>query len=80
MPPQIISSKNASELRQDLVSGDWVAIATARAKRPNAFIEKKKRKFLQSKSACPFEHLEKSYPVGSTYSSSRKSYTQNRKR
>jgi len=57
MPPQIISSKNASELRQDLVSGDWVAIATARAKRPNAFIEKKKRKFLQSKSACPFEQL-----------------------
>lgn len=37
-----IESKNnshpaASELRQDLVSGDWVVIATGRAKRPDEF-------------------------------------------
>lgn len=58
MPPRFKSSeKTASELRRDPVSGDWVAIATARAKRPHAFIEKKKRRLVQSKSACPFEKL-----------------------
>ena len=28
----------ASELRQDIVSGDWVVIATGRAKRPVDFV------------------------------------------
>ena len=51
-------SSSASELRQDLVSGDWVAVATGRAKRPHAFIEKKKALFNQPKSKCPFEKLE----------------------
>jgi len=50
-------SVSPSELRQDLVSGDWVAIATARARRPHAFVEKKKQAFGQLKSACPFEAL-----------------------
>lgn len=31
---------SASELRQDLVTGDWVIIATARAKRPDDFVVK----------------------------------------
>lgn len=34
---QKTETKNPSELRQDLVSGDWVVIATGRAKRPNEF-------------------------------------------
>jgi len=46
-----------SELRQDIVSGDWVAIATARAKRPHAFVENKKPEFRQPKAVCPFEKL-----------------------
>ena len=28
-----------SELRQDIVTGDWVVIATGRAKRPDAFVQ-----------------------------------------
>lgn len=56
--PQSKKSSSASELRQDLVSGDWVAVATGRAKRPNAFIEKRKSPFSQPKSECPFEKLE----------------------
>lgn len=47
--------KNISELRQDLVSGDWVVIATGRSKRPNDFIVPKRPAFAQPKSTCPFE-------------------------
>lgn len=47
--------KNVSELRQDLVSGDWVVIATGRSKRPNDFIVQKRPSFAQPKSTCPFE-------------------------
>lgn len=32
------NEKSASELRQDIVTGDWVIIATARAKRPDDFV------------------------------------------
>lgn len=46
-----------SELRQDLVSGDWVAIATARARRPGAFMEKDKPRMAQPLAGCPFEKL-----------------------
>ena len=31
-------SKNPSELRQDIITGDWVVIATGRAKRPDEFV------------------------------------------
>lgn len=49
----------ASELRQDLVTGDWVTIATGRARRPNAFASQ--REFLHDAiETCPFEDLEKS--------------------
>ena len=47
--------ENVSELRQDLVSGDWVLIAKTRSRRPHTFIEKKKKDFIQSISECPFE-------------------------
>ena len=46
-----------SELRQDLVSGDWVAIATARARRPDAFMEKSQPRLVQPQADCPFEKL-----------------------
>ena len=48
--------KSVSELRQDIVSGDWVVIASSRAKRPNDFIAQKRIPFVQPKSTCPFEH------------------------
>src|SRR3990167_5164250 len=44
-----------SEVRQDLVSGDWVVIATGRAKRPHDFLRQKKASFRQPKRTCPFE-------------------------
>lgn len=47
--------KSVSELRQDIVSKDWVVVATGRGKRPHAFLDKKREKFLQPKSSCPFE-------------------------
>lgn len=47
-----------SELRQDLVSGDWVVIAPARAKRPEEFQQKKRVKAPIKN--CPFEDLQKS--------------------
>lgn len=47
-----------SELRQDLVSGDWVAIATGRAMRPHDFLGEPRAAFGQPRDACPFEALE----------------------
>lgn len=51
--------RNISELRQDLVSGDWVVIATGRAKRPHEFLKAKRPAFSQPKKLCPFETLHK---------------------
>jgi len=48
-----------SELRQDLVSGDWIILAPERAARPNVK-EKKHIRRPTPKSKCPFEDLEKS--------------------
>lgn len=44
-----------SELRQDLVSGDWVAVAPSRLKRPEEFKRREKRKKAPLKN-CPFEN------------------------
>ncbi len=49
--------KNISELRQDIVTGDWVVVATGRAKRPHAFARHTPER-PQPKSTCPFERLE----------------------
>lgn len=43
-----------SELRQDLVSGDWILIAPGRGKKPEEFLEKRKRPRIPKK-GCPFE-------------------------
>lgn len=50
------NGKRPSELRQDLVSGDWVAIATGRAKRPHAFAAKTEFKH-DPIETCPFDNL-----------------------
>lgn len=47
--------KPISELRQDIVSGDWVVIATGRAKRPHEFLQSRRHSFRQQKKTCPFE-------------------------
>jgi len=39
------------------VSGDWVVVATGRAKRPHEFSEEKRVKFKQPERKCPFEKL-----------------------
>lgn len=43
-----------SELRFDLVSQDWVVIATARARRPESFKLEKRRPWREKKEKCPF--------------------------
>lgn len=48
-----------SELRQDLVSGEWVVIATGRGRRPNDFAVKNGEKAKTTAPAnCPFDFLE----------------------
>ncbi|MBI4085016.1 MAG: DUF4921 family protein [Candidatus Liptonbacteria bacterium] len=49
-----------SELRQDLVSGDWIILATERAKRPHELIPKKKKRKPTPTSKCPLENLQAS--------------------
>lgn len=57
-PKEKYPSKSISELRQDVVSGDWVVIATGRGRRPNDFYVQKRLKFRQPKRICPFEKLQ----------------------
>jgi len=47
--------ESISELRQDLVSRDWIVVATGRSKRPHSFVSEKREKFNQPKEECPFE-------------------------
>ena len=49
-----------SELRQDLVSGDWIISAPERAKRPDQLLKEKKVREPTPISKCPFEDLQKS--------------------
>lgn len=50
--------KNLSELRQDIVSGEWVVIATGRARRPNEFAAPGNAAVKNDIGNCPFESLE----------------------
>lgn len=52
------SAPYESELRQDIVTGDWVVIATGRAKRPDDFV--KPDRLQGSDQPDPFEHPEES--------------------
>ena len=49
-----------SELRQDLVSGDWIIMSTDRAKRPHDLLPNKKIRRPSPLAKCPFEDLQKS--------------------
>ena len=57
MIKKIKKPKFPSELRLDLISRDWVIIATGRAKKPNAFKRKRITQKL-SKKDCPFCKIE----------------------
>ena len=47
-----------SELRYDMVSKDWVVVATGRARKPYTFKKNHKVGLPLSKKACPFENLD----------------------
>lgn len=49
-----------SELRQDLVSGDWIIIAPERGGRPYDIIPPKSIRLKSSQKNCPFDNLKKS--------------------
>jgi len=49
-----IKKQLASELRMDLVSNDWVAIAAGRARRPSSFGRVRRRRKETAKKDCPF--------------------------
>lgn len=50
-----------SELRQDIVTGDWVIIATSRAKRPDDFQKFRRVDDASSVHSCLFENPEESH-------------------
>ncbi len=50
--------KFPSELRFDLISKDWVIIATGRAKRPEMFKKEKREEIKIPEKLCPFCNLE----------------------
>jgi len=52
-----------SELRYDLISKDWVVVATGRAKRPEAFRKEKRQKETLSKTKCPFCNISGEKPI-----------------
>lgn len=52
-------AKFPSELRYDLISKDWVVIATGRAKRPEMFKQDKKNGHEIDKGPCPFCAMDK---------------------
>ncbi|MAF20509.1 MAG: galactose-1-phosphate uridylyltransferase [Parcubacteria group bacterium] len=49
-----LKNKFPSELRMDLVSNDWVIIATGRGRRPESFAREKREKEKASSKDCPF--------------------------
>ncbi|MBI3627489.1 MAG: DUF4921 family protein [Candidatus Sungbacteria bacterium] len=51
------AGKKLTELRQDVVTGEWVVIATGRARRPNDFVSKEEKP-TNNIETCPFEKLE----------------------
>jgi len=64
--------KFPSELRFDLVSKDWVIIATGRGKRPEAFKKEKRKEIEVSKKFCPFCNIETQEPPVLVYSKGKK--------
>ncbi|MBU2025233.1 MAG: galactose-1-phosphate uridylyltransferase [Patescibacteria group bacterium] len=56
-------TKPVSQLRQDIVTGDWVIIATGRSKKPNDFIKEKPQKTDQDSSQSQLENCPFCYPT-----------------
>ena len=50
--------KFPSELRVDIVSKDWVVIATGRARRPETFKKEKRKIFQEKLEPCPFCYIQ----------------------
>ena len=50
--------KFPSELRFDIVSKDWVVIATGRAKKPETFKKEKRKVMEEPEKTCPFCHID----------------------
>jgi UDPglucose--hexose-1-phosphate uridylyltransferase len=71
------NKSNRSELRQDLVSGDWILIAPKRGKKPQTFLAdrsnrtNKTYKSYRPKKNCPFENPLKSHKPILVYESKR---------
>lgn len=60
----IDKKRHPSQLRYDLVSKDWVVIATGRARRPETFSSNGRGAGEQSRASCPFESLDdQEHPV-----------------
>lgn len=57
MPEKNKKKLEGSELRQDIVTGDWVVIATGRARRPDAFVQERQ---VAQETIDPFENPEES--------------------
>ena len=55
-------NKFPSELRLDLVSRDWVLIATGRARRPETFKQERRKSEEVPESKCPFCNIETQEP------------------
>jgi len=65
-------TKFPSELRLDLISKDWVVIATGRAKRPEAFKKEKRPEIKIPKKICPFCNIEGQKKPVSIFASGKK--------
>jgi UDPglucose--hexose-1-phosphate uridylyltransferase len=53
-------NKKTSELRQDLITGDWVVVSTIREKRPDDFIKEEISEYEDNPNGCLFCDPEKS--------------------
>ncbi len=60
--------KFPSELRQDLISQNWVIIATGRGKRPHSFKKKNRPEIKMEEKDCPFCNIETQKPPVLIYS------------
>jgi len=67
-----MDKKFPSELRFDLISKDWVVIATGRGKRPEAFKAEKREKIKTSKKDCPFCNIKTQLPPILIFSNGKK--------
>ena len=65
-------TKFPSELRFDLVSRDWVVIATGRSRRPETFKKERRQKKEIPQSQCPFCQIQTQEPPTLVFSHGKK--------